>query len=306
MTQRENYTHGHHDSVLRSHGWRTVENSAAYLEPHLRAGVTVLDVGCGPGTITVDIALRVAPARVVGLDASTEVVEKARALARDRGAANVEFVVADAYSLPFGNAEFDIVHTHQTLQHVADPVAVLREMRRVRTTDGVAAAREVDYPGVFWHPSSAGLDRWYALYEAVHRGNGGEPAAGRHLASWARKAGFENVVASASIWNFRRMPSAPGGGRRGPSAHSTPPLPTAPWGWALRTEPTWRRCRRRGWSGPQTPMAPCSCRTVRCWPGGSQLGRTTATSQRLRCKEVLAKDELQRSTCKEVFAMLSL
>ena len=52
----EHYTHGHHESVLRSHSWRTVENSAAYLEPHLVPGTSVLDVGSGPGTITVDIA----------------------------------------------------------------------------------------------------------------------------------------------------------------------------------------------------------------------------------------------------------
>src|SRR5690554_4807570 len=152
MTHRETYTHGHHESVLRTHGWRTVDNSAAYLEPHLRSGVSVLDVGSGPGTITVDFAQRVAPARVVGLDASAEVVEKARALARDLGLDNVEFVVGSAYELPFANGEFDIVHTHQTLQHVADPVAVLREMRRVRAEAGLVAAREVDYPAVFWHP----------------------------------------------------------------------------------------------------------------------------------------------------------
>ena len=49
------YTHGHHESVLRSHKWRTVDNSAAYLAPHLTYGISVLDLGCGPGTITADI-----------------------------------------------------------------------------------------------------------------------------------------------------------------------------------------------------------------------------------------------------------
>jgi hypothetical protein len=59
---RATYTHGHHESVLRSHAWRTVENSAAYLVPHLRPGLSLLDVGSGPGTITVDLAERLAPA----------------------------------------------------------------------------------------------------------------------------------------------------------------------------------------------------------------------------------------------------
>ena len=72
------YTHGHHESVLRSHTWRTAENSSAYLLPHLRAGQSLLDVGCGPGTITADLALLVAPGEVVGLDAGAEVVAQAR------------------------------------------------------------------------------------------------------------------------------------------------------------------------------------------------------------------------------------
>ncbi len=64
----DRYTHGHHESVLRSHSWRTAENSAGYLLASLKAGQDLLDVGCGPGTITMDLAERVAPGRVVGID----------------------------------------------------------------------------------------------------------------------------------------------------------------------------------------------------------------------------------------------
>ena len=85
------YTHGHHESVLRSHRWRTVDNSAAYVAPHFAAGARVLDVGCGPGTITVDIARRVAPGTVVGIDASADVIEQARHDAAAAGVENVEF-----------------------------------------------------------------------------------------------------------------------------------------------------------------------------------------------------------------------
>ena len=74
----DTYTHGHHESVLRSHRWRTVENSAGYLIPHLSPGLDVLDVGCGPGTITVDLARRVSPGSVVGIDRSAPMLDRAR------------------------------------------------------------------------------------------------------------------------------------------------------------------------------------------------------------------------------------
>src|SRR4051795_7401070 len=94
----DTYTHGHADAVLQSHRWRTVENSAAYLAPHLRPGLDVLDVGCGPGTITVDLAERVAPGRGTGLDVAADPLDEARALAQSRGV-GVSFEVGNVYAL---------------------------------------------------------------------------------------------------------------------------------------------------------------------------------------------------------------
>ncbi len=199
---RERYTHGHHESVLRSHSWRTVENSVAYVADQFQPGTSVLDVGCGPGTITVDIAKRVAPARVVGMDASAEVIGMARSLAAERGLTNVEFETGDAYALAHPDASFDVVHAHQILHHLGDPVAALAEMRRVRRDSGLVAVREVDFAGVFWFPHIEPLAEWLDLYRRVHRGNGGEPDAGRHLKAWAMAAGFTDITVSASMWSF--------------------------------------------------------------------------------------------------------
>lgn len=198
----EHYNHGHHESVLRSHSWRTVQNSAAYLAPHLTPGTTVLDVGCGPGTITIDIAAMVSPARVVGIDASPDVIEKAIELAAERDIDNVEFVVGNAYELEYEDRSFDIVHAHQVLQHLSNPVGMLRELRRVRTDAGIVAARDVDYGACFWHPESSGLDSWLDLVQRVYRSNETEPDAGRRLKSWAMDAGFTDVVSTASAWSF--------------------------------------------------------------------------------------------------------
>ncbi|GGR24605.1 methyltransferase domain-containing protein [Streptomyces roseolus] len=196
------YTHGHHESVLRSHTWRTAANSAAYLLGELRPGLDLLDVGCGPGTITADLAALVAPGRVTAVDTSEEVLAKARATAAERGLENVEFAVADVQALDFPDDSFDVVHAHQVLQHVGDPVGALREMRRVCRPGGIVAARDSDYGAFAWYPERPVLDGWLELYHRVARANGGEPDAGRRLFAWARSAGFTDVAVTTTAWTF--------------------------------------------------------------------------------------------------------
>jgi SAM-dependent methyltransferase len=195
------YTHGHHESVLRSHTWRTAANSAAYLLGDLRPGLDLLDVGCGPGTITVDLARLVAPGRVVGIDRAAEVVARARAYAAAQGV-SVELEAGDVYALPFAEASFDVVHAHQVLQHLSDPVRAMAEMRRVLRPGGLLAVRDSDYACFAWAPLDPLLARWLELYHAVARRNAGEPDAGRFLKGWALAAGFRDVRASSSTWTY--------------------------------------------------------------------------------------------------------
>jgi ubiquinone/menaquinone biosynthesis C-methylase UbiE len=196
------YLHGHHESVLRAHRWRTAENSAAHLLPHLRTGLTVLDVGSGPGTITADLASLVAPGRVVALEHTAEALALTRAEIERRGIETVDFVVGDVHAMDLDDDSVDVVHAHQVLQHVTDPVAALREMRRVCRPGGLVAVRDSDYGGFVWTPALPELDAWMALYQALARVNGGEPNAGRFLLSCARRAGFDDVTATSSTWCF--------------------------------------------------------------------------------------------------------
>lgn len=195
-----NYTHGHHESVLRSHRWRTATNSASYLLPHLDPSACLLDVGAGPGTITADLA------KLVGSVVSTEVTAEALALSREhvrsQGLNNVEFDVQDVHALTYDDGSFDIVHAHQVLQHVTDPVLALTEMRRVAVPGGCVAARDSDYAAFAWYPLLPQLDDWLQLYRSAARANRGEPDAGRRLASWARAAGFSDIDATSSTWCF--------------------------------------------------------------------------------------------------------
>lgn len=194
------YTHGHHASVLRSHNNRSIANSAAYLEPLLTADAHLLDVGAGPGTITVDFASRVS--RVTATEIDADALRLSQSLAADQGMDNIDFAVEDVHALSFADDTFDIVHAHQVLQHVGDPVQALREMRRVTKPGGIVAARDSDYAGFIWFPVLPELDEWLRLYREAARANGGEPDAGRRLLGWARAAGFTDVTVTASTWCY--------------------------------------------------------------------------------------------------------
>jgi ubiquinone/menaquinone biosynthesis C-methylase UbiE len=204
MSERAVYTHGHTESVLRSHTWRTAANSAAYLLPYLQPDMSILDVGCGPGTITVDLASYVPKGAVTGLDSSADVIAKASQHAEQHGVQNILYTVGDANTLPFPDATFDVTHAHQVLQHVSNPVHILREMHRVTKPGGLVAVRETDFAGMFWYPESPGLTDWGTIYARVARANGGEPNAGRRLLAWAHEAGFDpaTVKCTASAWCY--------------------------------------------------------------------------------------------------------
>lgn len=219
------YPHGHAEPVLRSHTWRTVANSAAYLAPELTSGRRVLDVGCGPGTITVDLARHVAPGTVVGLDPAPAAIAAARAVLADAQAGSaserglpdpdrgpdpgagaedlisVTLVCGDLDTFTDSDG-FDVVHAHQVLQHLVDPVAALRLMAQRCRPGGVVAAREADYSAFSWFPQVPELDEWLGLYLALARSCGGEPDAGRRLLSWAQRAGLQSLRPSASLWCF--------------------------------------------------------------------------------------------------------
>ncbi|HEY6531396.1 MAG TPA: methyltransferase domain-containing protein [Acidimicrobiales bacterium] len=198
----DRYSHGHHESVLRSHRWRTAENSAGYLLPHLVAGQRLLDVGCGPGTITLDLARRVTPGAVLGLDTAADVVAVAEAARIEQGVDGVAFAVGDVYALDADDGSFDVVHAHQVLQHLSDPRSALAEMRRVLAPEGLLAVRDSDYAAFVWAPEDPLLDGWLALYHEVVRRNGAEADAGRFLKGWVLDAGFTDVQVSSSTWTF--------------------------------------------------------------------------------------------------------
>lgn len=196
------YTHGHQEAVVSQHRKRTAAEAAGFLLPHLRPGMRLLDVGCGPGSITVGLAHAVAPGDVVAIDLSAEVVDGARALAAERGVTNVRFEQGNVLDLPYPDASYDVVYAHQVLQHLSRPVDALRQMKRLLKPGGIVAVRDSDYGTCTWNPPHEALTRWLDVYHAVARANHAEPDAGRFLHGWLHEAGFEDVALSGTTWTF--------------------------------------------------------------------------------------------------------
>lgn len=198
----DTYLHGFHESVLKSHSWRTAQNSASYLLPNLQSGMDLLDVGCGPGTISIDLAQLVQPGGVIGIDNSAAIIETANKNASEKEIPNLKFQVGDIYDLDFEDNQFDVIHAHQVLQHLSDPLGALAEMRRVCKPTGIVAARDVDFGLMGWYPTDPILDQFLISYRKLAKTIGAQPDAGRYLLAWANEAGFSYVDASASTWCF--------------------------------------------------------------------------------------------------------
>lgn len=180
---------------------RTAAKEGGFFLRHLRRGMRVLDVGCGPGSITLGFAEAVAPAEAVGVDFQPSQVAQARALCAERGLTNARFETADAYELPFPDSSFDAVFAHAVLWHLREPARALNEMRRVLRPDGLVGIRDCDWGGRIHTPLTPALEDWYAVTVKVRQRNGGDPFMGRHQRRLLLEAGFARTEASVSVWS---------------------------------------------------------------------------------------------------------
>jgi SAM-dependent methyltransferase len=176
---------------------RTAGSHAGAMLEHLRPGMRLLDVGCGPGTISVGLARLIAPGTVVAVDAEPGQVELARRRADAEDVANLETAVADALALPLADASVDAAFCHALLEHLVDPVAAIREMARAVRPGGPVVAVCPDWGGFLLAPADEAAERAIAFYERLQATNGGDVRAGRRLGAHMAAAGLADVRMSA-------------------------------------------------------------------------------------------------------------
>ncbi|MFN8507399.1 MAG: methyltransferase domain-containing protein [Dehalococcoidia bacterium] len=173
---------------------RTAAANAAFFLPHLTAGMALLDLGCGPGSITAGLAEAVAPGTVTGLDISPATVASARAAYG--GTPGLSFTIGDASALPFADAIFDAVFAHALLQHAHSPAAVVREAFRVLRPGGVIGLADADHGGSLIAPETPALRASLDLMVRVQALRGGDYHVGRSLGLLLADAGFTDIGVS--------------------------------------------------------------------------------------------------------------
>jgi len=178
---------------------RTASREAAFLVPYLHAGMQLLDVGCGPGSITLGLAESVAPGWAVGIDLQSAQIEQARELAAARGVRTARFEVADIYGLPFPDKSFDAAFAHGVLMHLREPVRALAELHRVLRPGGIVGIRDPDWGATLRAPATPLWEQWRALAVRVRQHNGGDPFLGRHHRRLLLEAGFARAEARGSV-----------------------------------------------------------------------------------------------------------
>lgn len=189
---REGYTHGY-ATASQTMATRTADTFATFLLPHLTSGMRLLDVGCGPGTITVGLAERVAPGEAVGVDIGPSEVECAKANATESGVTNLTFEIGEATALPFPNGRFDAVFSCATLEHVPQREGAIKEMYRVLRRGGIIGLRGGVVSGSIVQPqTSEWVDLWH-IYSAVAVHNGMNPDFGIEQPRLLLDAGFTNL-----------------------------------------------------------------------------------------------------------------
>ncbi|MBC8078338.1 MAG: methyltransferase domain-containing protein [Chloroflexales bacterium] len=187
---------------------RRATTHAAFFIPHLRPGMRVLDAGCGPGSITADLAALVRPAEVVGIDIEPKQIALAQAHAAERQLANLRLEVGDVTQLAFPDASFDAVFLHGVVEYVADPATVFTEVRRVLKAGGVMGARHGDWGGFLLAPPDPRVQQFFGLFQQFMAHNGGDPLCGRNQIGLVRQAGFTRTLVSASYDCWTTTPKA--------------------------------------------------------------------------------------------------
>jgi SAM-dependent methyltransferase len=173
---------------------RSLHTAHPYLATLLQPGLTVLDVGCGTGAITRDIAVAVGPqGRVVGVDRNTTLIAEARR--RHDDVPGLTFAVGDVYHLPFQDT-FDLVNAARVLQWLAHPLQALRSMTAAARPGGRLVVLDYNHERITWQPQPpASMQAFYVAFLRWRAEAGMDNTIADQVAGLLDQAGLHTIVA---------------------------------------------------------------------------------------------------------------
>ncbi|HVV10858.1 class I SAM-dependent methyltransferase [Amycolatopsis sp.] len=184
----EGYAPGFSDDALSMMTARTATDRAGFVLRLLEPGMRVLDVGCGPGTITRGFVPVVGDGRVLGIDLCPDQFPKE---------STVDFVAASAYALPVASESIDLVFAHALFEHLREPALVLREFRRVLRPGGTLALSTSDWSRAVLRPKTVNVVAALRGHYLLRRRAGGDPFAGKQIVGHVEQAGFADIRSHA-------------------------------------------------------------------------------------------------------------
>jgi ubiquinone/menaquinone biosynthesis C-methylase UbiE len=199
MTSQE-YVHGYTErEEQRLVDQATTLTDLLHADTTYPAGSTVLEAGCGVGAQTVILARNSPQALITSVDISEESLAAALVRISAIGQRNVTFQRADVLDLPFAGEVFDHVFICFLLEHLRDPVEVLRRLKRVLKPGGTITAIEGDHGSTYFHPDSAAAHRVIQCLVFIQAEAGGNALIGRQLYPLLTQTGFAEVRVSPRI-----------------------------------------------------------------------------------------------------------
>jgi SAM-dependent methyltransferase len=174
---------------------RSAQVYADFLLPHLTTEMHLIDVGCGSGELSLELAAEVR--YLTGVDGDRAEVELARSSAEASSTSNAAFTVGDAYALPLPDSEADAVFGHSVLEALDRPAEAISEMSRVLKRNGVVAVACVDYGGlILAGPHESLVRRFFDIRKQLWQREGVSPYRGRELRGLLLANGFQRVHAT--------------------------------------------------------------------------------------------------------------
>jgi SAM-dependent methyltransferase len=176
----------------------TLANSHPTLLRVLESGMSVLDVGCGPGTLTMEIARRVDPAGVVGMDANPEMICVAEEAGPPGVIPNLIFYAGDIRESDW-HEEFDVVNASRTLQWIPDPIAALRRMASAAVPGALIVLLDIDHTGTDWSDPPLAWTRFHKAFLGWREHCRLDNAVGRRLSLLCDEAGLVETASTSAI-----------------------------------------------------------------------------------------------------------